>query len=222
MAGERSEILNTIEAEGLVAVIRVPGSGDDGVDDLVKICAALADGGVSVAEITMTSPGALDAIKRVSEELADTCLVGVGSVLDGDTARAAILAGAKFVVSPVMRPDVIDTTHRYGLPVVCGALTPTEVLDATEAGADLVKVFPANHFGPKYFKDLLGPMPHLRLTPTGGVNLETAASWLEAGAVCLGVGSALVQKDVVAAGDFDRLTERARQFADVVAAARET
>jgi len=217
----REASLGRILGAGLVAVIRVPG-GESGADvgRLVNVCRALAEGGVDVAEITMTSPGALEAIGEVRRSLGDGCHIGVGSVLDAETARAAILAGARYVVTPVLSLPVIEMAHRYGLPVVCGALTPTEILSAWQAGADLVKVFPANHFGPRYFKDLLAPMPQLRLTPTGGVNLETAEAWLEAGAACLGVGSALVDKTMVSEGDWAGLRGRAEAFARIVAAFR--
>ena len=133
-------------------------------------------------EITMTTPGALAAIEAARAELGDRCVVGVGSVLDAETARAAILAGAEFIFAPTLNTDVIEMGHRYDRAVVPGAMTPTEILTAWQAGADMVKVFPANHFGPKYFKDVLAPMPQLKLTPTGGVNLDTAADWLNAGA----------------------------------------
>jgi len=208
----RQHTLNAIEQSGLIAVIRADSPGQ-----LVDVCRALAAGGANVAEITMTTPGALAAIEQARGQLGDDCLIGVGSVLDPETARAAILAGAQFVFCPTYNPQVITMGHRYDVPVVSGALTPTEIINAFSAGADLVKVFPANHFGPKYFKDLLAPMPQLRLTPTGGVSLDTAKDWLDAGAVCLGVGSALVKKDLIKAGDWDALTDLARQFAAIVA-----
>jgi len=211
----RLQTLQAIETAGLVAVIRADSPGQ-----LVDVCRALAAGGAGVAEITMTTPGALSAIEQARGELGDDCLVGVGSVLDAETARAAVLAGAQFVFCPTFNPEVIGMGHRYDVPVVSGALTPTEIINAFTAGADLVKVFPANHFGPKYFKDLLGPMPQLRLTPTGGVNLDTAKDWLEAGAVCLGVGSAMVKKDLIRAGDWDGLTDLAGRFSAIVKAHR--
>ncbi|MBI1337674.1 MAG: bifunctional 4-hydroxy-2-oxoglutarate aldolase/2-dehydro-3-deoxy-phosphogluconate aldolase [Phycisphaera sp.] len=215
----RLHTLQRIIDSGLIAVIRVDAS-TGGVQALVDTCKALRDGGVLASEITMTSPNALDAIHHASEQVGNTALVGVGSVLDPQTARAAILAGASFVFGPTLNLDVITTAHRYDKPVVPGALTPTEILTAFEHGADMVKVFPANHFGPTYFKDILAPMPHLRLTPTGGVTLDTAADWIKAGAVALGVGSALVKKDLIKNKDFAGLTKLARQFKQIVDDAR--
>jgi len=211
----RNAQLARMETSGLVAVIRA-----DSPDQLVDVCAALRDGGVEVSEITMTTPGALDAIHKATQKLGKDCLIGVGSVLDPETARAAILAGAQYVVAPTLNPAVIEMAHRYDKVVVPGGLTPTEIITAWQAGADLVKVFPANHFGPKYFKDLLAPMPQLKLTPTGGVDLDTAAEWLEAGAACLGVGSALVKKDLIKAGDWKGLAALARKYSDIVKKAR--
>jgi 2-dehydro-3-deoxyphosphogluconate aldolase/(4S)-4-hydroxy-2-oxoglutarate aldolase len=207
----RIATLARMESSGLVAVIRA-----DSPSQLVDVCQALADGGVDVAEITMTTPGALDAINQASTKLAGRCLIGVGSVLDPETARAAILAGAQYIVAPTLNLSVIEMAHRYDKPVVPGGLTPTEIMTAWQAGADLVKVFPANVFGPSYFKDLLAPMPQLKLTPTGGVSLETAAAWLEAGAACLGVGSALVKKDLIKSKDWAGLTKLAGQYSQIV------
>ncbi len=207
----RNALLGRMETSGLVAVIRADSPGQ-----LVDVCSALRDGGVEVSEITMTTPGALDAIHQATEKLGDSCLIGVGSVLDPETARMAILAGARYVVAPTLNLEVIAMAHRYDKPVVPGALTPTEVMTAWQAGADLVKVFPANVFGPSYFKDLLAPMPQLKLTPTGGVSLDTAADWLKAGAACLGVGSALVKKDLIKSRDWAGLTKLAKQYRDIV------
>ena len=207
----RHEAVSRLESSGLVAIVRA-----NSPEGLVEICQALAEGGVTATEITLTTPGALEAIETAAKQLGGQCLIGAGSVLDGPTARMAISAGAEYIVCPVTRRDVIDTAHRYGKAVVPGALTPTEILNAWEAGADLVKVFPANHFGPRYFKDVLAPMPQLRLTPTGGVDLDTAADWLAAGAACLGVGSALVKKDLIAAGNWKGITDLAKRFVAVV------
>lgn len=208
---------------GLVAIIRVPaasGVATADVQALVELCRSLCDGGVRFTEITMTTPGALEAVAAARKALGDQVVLGVGSVLDGATARMAILAGAQFIVSPVTDAGVIRTAHRYGLPVIPGAMTPTEVLQAQTAGADLVKVFPANHFGPQYLKDLLAPMPQLRLLPTGGVNLQTVKDWLAAGAACLGVGTSLVKKELIAARNWTALTELAGQYVAAVTAAR--
>lgn len=207
----RLATLARIESTGLIAVIRA-----DSSDELVNVCKALADGGVEAAEITMTTPGALEAISAARKAMGDRCIIGVGSVLDAETARLAILAGAQFVFAPTLNLSVIEMAHRYDKAVVPGAMTPTEILNAWQAGADMVKVFPANHFGPKYFRDVLAPMPQLKLTPTGGVDLDTAADWLKAGAVALGVGSSLVKKELLKAKDWAGLTKLARQFRDIV------
>lgn len=211
----RQAIVSKMETTGIVAVIRA-----DGPDQLVDVCKSLADGGVDVSEITMTTPGALKAIEAAANQLGDQVLIGVGSVLDPETARLAILAGAQYIVSPTTNLKVIEMASRYGKPTVCGAMTPTEVITAFQAGADIIKVFPANHFGPKYFKDLLAPMPQLKLTPTGGVDLNTAKDWIAAGASCLGVGSALVKKDLIKNKKWDELTALAAQFTKAVKDAR--
>jgi 2-dehydro-3-deoxyphosphogluconate aldolase / (4S)-4-hydroxy-2-oxoglutarate aldolase len=200
---------------GIVAVVRSPDSRQ-----LVEVCRALADGGVTVVEITMTVPDALDVVRQVRAELGDRVLLGAGTVLDSETARAAILAGAEYLVAPVVNLDVIRLCHRYDKLVMPGAFTPTEVLTAWEAGADIVKVFPADVVGPAYFKALRGPLPQVRLMPTGGVDLSTAADFLKAGACCLGVGSQLVEPKAVADCDFDRIRGLAREYVAIVQQAR--
>jgi 2-dehydro-3-deoxyphosphogluconate aldolase/(4S)-4-hydroxy-2-oxoglutarate aldolase len=207
----RNASVARMETSGIVAVIRADSPGQ-----LVDVCKALRDGGVEVAEITMTTPGALDAIHAASQQLGKDCLIGVGSVLDPETARAAILAGAEYVVAPTLNLDVIAMCHRYDKAIVPGAFTPTEIITAWQAGADIIKVFPANHLGPGYFRDVRAPMPQLKLTPTGGVDLDTAADWLKAGAVCLGVGSALVKKDLIKNADWKGLTALAKQYRTIV------
>jgi 2-dehydro-3-deoxyphosphogluconate aldolase/(4S)-4-hydroxy-2-oxoglutarate aldolase len=196
---------------GIVAVIRSP----DG-RRLVEVARALADGGVSVLEVTMTVPNALDVLRRVHEEMGDRVLLGAGTVLDAETARACLLAGAEYVVAPAVNLDVIRLCRRYDKLVMPGAFTPTEILAAWEAGADIVKVFPAEVVGPAFFKALRGPLPQVRLMPTGGVDLTTAAAFLQAGACCLGIGGQLVEPKAVAEGNFDRIRELARRYADVV------
>jgi 2-dehydro-3-deoxyphosphogluconate aldolase/(4S)-4-hydroxy-2-oxoglutarate aldolase len=212
---DRLSTLADLTNVGVIAVIRA-----DSGEQLVNVCRALAKGGVRACEITMTTPGALEAIAAASRALGDEALIGAGSVLDAPTARAAILAGARFIFSPVLDFEVIEMAHRYDCVAVPGALTPTEILTAWSAGADVVKVFPANQFGPQYFKDLHGPMPQVKLTPTGGVDLNTAADWIKAGAVAIGVGSSLVKKDLLAAGKWDDLSALAKQYVDIVAKAR--
>ncbi len=211
----RSGALAEIERVGVIAVIRA-----DSPDAMIDVCRALVDGGVTACEITMTVPGAIEAIATTSKSLGDECIVGVGTVLDPDTARRAIEAGAEFVVSPALKPGVIDMTHRFDKVAIPGALSPTEVVAAWEGGADVVKIFPANHFGPRYFRDLHGPLPDVRLTPTGGVDLKTTPAWIEAGAVAVGVGSALVRRDLVVAAAWSELSDLAAQYVAAVASAR--
>src|SRR5437588_194669 len=191
---------------GIVAVVRSPDS-----QQLVEVCRALADGGVSVVEITMTVPGALDVVRQVRQALGDRLLLGAGTVLDPETARAALLAGAEYLVAPTLNRDVIRLCRRYDKLVMPGAFTPTEILAAWEAGADIVKVFPAEVVGPAFFKALRGPLPQIRLMPTGGVDLTTAAAFLKSGACCLGVGSQLVEPAAGTAGNFDRLRHLANR-----------
>lgn len=214
---DRSATMARIEASGVVAVVRAQSKVS-----LVDVAAALAAGGVIAVEITMTSPGALEGIAEIRRNASSDVLVGVGSVLDSETARAAILAGAQFIVAPTFDPQVIEIGHRYGLPVIPGAMTPTEILQAWSEGADAVKVFPANHFGPQYLKDLHGPMPQLKLTPTGGVDLTTVQDWIRAGAFAVGVGSALVQQELLVTGNWNSLTDLARQYVEAVSNARVT
>jgi 2-dehydro-3-deoxyphosphogluconate aldolase/(4S)-4-hydroxy-2-oxoglutarate aldolase len=196
---------------GIVAVVRSPDSRQ-----LVDVCRALVDGGVTIVEITMTVPDALDVVRQVRAQLGDRVLLGAGTVLDPETARAALLAGAEYLVAPTLNLDVIRLCRRYDKLVMPGAFTPTEILTAWEAGADIVKVFPADVVGPAYFKALRGPLPQIRLMPTGGVDLSTAADFLQAGACCLGVGGQLVEPKAVAAGDFDRIRNLARQYVAIV------
>jgi len=201
---------------GVIAVIRM-----EDASQLIKVAEALKEGGVYNIEFTMTIPGALRVMSQVADRLGDEILLGAGTVLDGETARAAILAGAQYVVGPNLNLDLIEVCHRYGKIVIPGTLTPTEILTAWEAGADVVKVFPAGIMGPGYLKDIRGPLPQVRLLPTGGVTLENAGAFIKAGAVAIGVGGNLVDKKAIREGKFDFLTERAKQFVEVVKAARE-
>ena len=196
---------------GIVAVLRSPDS-----QQLVEVVRALADGGVSVAEITMTVPGALDVVREVRKTLGDRVLLGAGTILDPETARAALLAGAEYIVSPTLNLDVIKLCQRYDKLVMPGAFTPTEILAAWEAGADIVKVFPADVVGPAFFKAMRGPLPQIRLMPTGGVDLTSAAAFLKAGACCLGVGSQLVEPEAVAKRDSGRIRDLAKQYVAIV------
>jgi 2-dehydro-3-deoxyphosphogluconate aldolase/(4S)-4-hydroxy-2-oxoglutarate aldolase len=207
----REQDLHRVVECGIVAVVRF-GSPDP----LVRVVEALAAGGVTVAEVTFTVPDALGVIRAAKHLLGDRVLLGAGTVLDAETARAALLAGAEFVVAPTVNLDVIRLCRRYDRLVMPGAFTPTEVLTAWEAGADVVKVFPADVVGPAFFRALRGPLPQVKLMPTGGVDLTTAGAFLAAGAVCLGVGGQLVDPAAVAAGDFARITALARQYAEIV------
>ncbi len=200
---------------GIVAVVRASES-----PQLVEVVKALADGGVTVAEITMTVPGALEVVRQVRKELGDRVLIGAGTILDAETARAALLAGAEFLVSPTLNLEVIRMCRRYDKIVMPGAFTPTEILSAWEAGADIVKVFPADVVGPAFFKAIRGPLPQVRVMPTGGVDLKTATAFLQAGACCLGVGGQLVDPEAIKQKNFDVIRDVARQYADIVKAFR--
>jgi 2-dehydro-3-deoxyphosphogluconate aldolase/(4S)-4-hydroxy-2-oxoglutarate aldolase len=199
----------------IVAVVRSPSS-----EQLVEVAQALAEGGVTNVEITLTVPGALEVIRDVRRRLGEELFLGAGTVLDPESARAALLAGAEYIVTPTLNPEVIRVCRRYGKLVMPGAFTPTEILTAWESGADMVKVFPADVGGPAYLKTIHGPLPQIPLMPTGGVNLKTAADFLRAGACALGVGGALVEKDALARGDMDRIRDLAAQYVDVVHQAR--
>jgi 2-dehydro-3-deoxyphosphogluconate aldolase / (4S)-4-hydroxy-2-oxoglutarate aldolase len=207
----RETTLKRILDGGIVAVVR-----SESGESLVKVVRALAEGGVTAAEITFTVPDAIEVIRQVRREVGDEVVLGAGTVLDPETARVALLAGAEYIVSPTVNVEVIRTCRRYDKAVMPGAFTPTEVLTAWEAGADVVKVFPADVGGPSYLKALRGPLPQIRLMPTGGVDLDTAESFLKAGACCLGVGGSLVEAKAVAAQDFDRIRDLASRYAAIV------
>ena len=196
---------------GIVAVVRSQDSRQ-----LVEVARALADGGVHVIEITMTVPHALDVLRQVRDALGDHILLGAGTVLDPETARAVFLAGAEYIVSPTVNVEVIKLCQRYNKLVMPGAFTPTEILTAWEAGADIVKVFPAENLGPAFFKAMRGPLPQIRLMPTGGVDLNTASEFLKAGACALGIGGQMVEPKAVANRDFDRLRDLAKQYVSIV------
>jgi 2-dehydro-3-deoxyphosphogluconate aldolase / (4S)-4-hydroxy-2-oxoglutarate aldolase len=207
----REKTLKRILDGGIVAVVRAE-SGEA----LVKVVEALAEGGVTAAEITFTVPDALDVIRDARRALGDSVALGAGTVLDPETARAAILAGAEYLVGPNVNLDVIRLARRYDKAVMPGAFTPTEILTAWEAGADVVKVFPAEIGGPPFLKAVRGPLPQIKLMPTGGVDLNTAAAFLKAGACCLGVGGSLVEPKAVAAGDFARIRDLASKYVAIV------
>ena len=204
-------ILDRILICGIVAVVRAEKG-----DQLVEVAQALLAGGVEAIEVTFTVPAAHKVIERVAEQVGDRIVLGAGTVLDAETARIAILSGAQYIVAPNTNPKVIEICRRYSKPVMPGALTPTEVVTAWEAGADVVKVFPCDFFGPKYLKALHGPLPQIRLMPTGGVNLQTAKDFLQSGACALGVGTSLVDNKTVAAREFGKIESLARQFVEIV------
>ena len=200
---------------GVVAVIRVASA-----QEAVEVCGAIAKGGVKPIEITMTVPGAIDAIKELKGAMKDNVLLGAGTVLDPETARAVILAGAEFVVCPTLNLEVIEVCRRYSKVVIPGAFTPTEILTAWEAGADIVKVFPATVGGPRYLRDIRGPLPQIRLMPTGGVNLKNTPDFIKAGAVAVAAGTSLVDKRAVSQREYDIITENAKRFVEAVKLAR--
>jgi len=201
---------------GVIAIIRA-----DSSDQLLDAARALADGGVTAVEVTMTTPNALDVVRAVVAELGDRVVMGVGTVLDDVTARMAILAGAEFVVTPVMRPDVIALCRRYSRPVICGAYTPTEMLAAHEAGADFIKLFPADTLGPAYVKAVKAPLPQLRIIPTGGVTANNCGEFVRAGCAAVAAGGSLVGGDVLKNRDWAGLAGRAREFVEAMTAARQ-
>jgi 2-dehydro-3-deoxyphosphogluconate aldolase / (4S)-4-hydroxy-2-oxoglutarate aldolase len=211
----RSDITQRIEQSGVVAVIRIKEP-----DRLRAVIDALASGGVRALEVTMTVPRAIELIAEIAPTLSSEFLLGAGTVLDASTAARAIDAGARFVVSPVFRRGVIETCHAREVPAMPGCLTPTEILDAWEAGADVVKVFPVTALGPGYIKDIRAPLPEVKLMPTGGVTPDNAGDWIKAGAVAVGVGSALVDAAAVAAGNYHVIEAHARRIVATVQAAR--
>ena len=200
-------ITAAIERLGVVAVIRLQDA-----TRLRAVVDALAAGGIRALEVTMTVPGAIELIGEIAPTLPSDFLIGAGTVLDAETARRAIDAGAQFVVSPILRPAVVDEAHRLGRPAMPGCFSPTEIQQAWDAGADIVKVFPATSLGPAFFRDVRGPLPHLKLMPTGGVSIENADEWIRAGAVAVGVGSALLDPRAIAAGEYSSITEKAKRI----------
>ena len=212
----REQIVAAITATGVVAVIRLKEP-----ERLRAVVDALVEGGVRALEVTMTVPGAIELISRLAPTLPAGFLLGAGTVVDRDTARRAIGAGAQFIVGPVFRPEVITACHELDVPVMPGCFSPTEILTAWEAGADVVKVFPATALGPGYFKDIRGPLPQVKLMPTGGVTVENAGEWITAGAVAVGAGTSLLDAKAIAAGEYSIITEKARRIVANVKAARE-
>lgn len=208
---EKEEEMHWIEIEKVIAVIRM-----DDLSGAVPLVEALVAGGVTTVEFTYTNRHAGSAIEEVRSTLGDRCLVGAGTVLDSETARAAILSGAQFLVTPSFNPGTVQVARRYGITTVIGAFTATEMLSASEAGADYIKVHPASLGGPQYFGDILAPLPHLKLIPSGGVSVDNARAFIDAGAVAVAAGGSLVGRGVLDAGQLRDVTERARAFIHAV------
>ena len=216
MSWTRERSLALIREVGLVPIVRAPSP-----EDAFRAAEAIVSGGIGIAEITMTVPNAIRVMERVAERYGDKVLLGAGTILDPESCRAALLAGAEFIVTPSLDVRVIEMARRYSKPCFPGALTPTEVLTAWQAGADMVKIFPAGPVGgPKYIKALKGPFPQIDFVPTGGVNLETTPEFIKAGAAAVAVGGELVDVKALREGKVDVITSNARRFMDAVRAAR--
>ena len=209
---EREKISASIIDEGLVAIVRVHNS-----ELVLPIAKALVAGGIRAVELTMTIPNALDAIRLIDQELGNEILLGVGTVIDDDTCKAAIDAGAKYVISPITKTSIVENAHAMDRPVMLGAYTPSEAQTAYEAGSDFIKIFPADSLGPNYIKALLAPLTHLKIIPTGGVNLDTMESFLAAGSVALGIGSSLLKKNIINSKNWTELEQLSKQHVDKLA-----
>jgi 2-dehydro-3-deoxyphosphogluconate aldolase / (4S)-4-hydroxy-2-oxoglutarate aldolase len=213
---EKRDVFNRMVSEGLIPVIRVASAAE-----AIDVADAIKEGGVTLIEITMSVPGAIDAIKELTKKYKDDIIMGAGTILDPETGRAVLLAGAQFLVTPTLNLDLIQLAHRYSAVIVPGAATPTEILTAWNAGADMVKVFPAGQLGgPEYIKALRGPLPQILYVPTGGVNLQNAGAFIKAGATALGVGGELVDKKAVKEKRFNIITENTRAFIKAIKEAR--
>ena len=203
----KREVLSLIRTTGVIAIMRAKSS-----DQLINAAEAIRKGGICVIEVTMTTPDALDVIQKAKTVLSDSALFGAGSVLDSETARLAISAGADFIVAPNLNRDVISLCNRYCVPIIPGCFTPTEIINAIEAGADMIKLFPANLGGPEFIKSLLAPFPQLEIIPVGGVNLDTASEFIRNGAVALGIGSSLINQKLLDLADMEVITKNAVAF----------
>ncbi len=216
MSWSKETALALIRDVGLVPIVRAPSA-----EEAMGAAEAIINGGIGIAEITMTVPNALRVMERLADRFGDKVLLGAGTILDPESCRAALLAGAEFIVTPSLDVQVIEVARRYSKPSIPGALTPTEVLRAWEAGADLVKIFPCGPVGgPNYIKALKGPFPHIELVPTGGVNLETTPEFIKAGATAVAVGGELVDVKALKEGKLEVITAKARQFVEAVRCAR--
>ncbi|MFN2196540.1 MAG: bifunctional 4-hydroxy-2-oxoglutarate aldolase/2-dehydro-3-deoxy-phosphogluconate aldolase [Anaerolineales bacterium] len=214
---KKHEKMNIIRETGVIAIMRAQSS-----EQLITAADAIKAGGVRVIEVTMTTPGALGVIETAKRRYGEGVLFGAGSVLDPETARAAILAGADFIVAPTLKAETIALCKRYSIPVMPGCATPTEALTAWEAGADMIKLFPASFGGAALVKAILAPLPHLEIVPVGGVDLDTAADFIRKGAAALGVGSSLVNQKLLDSGNLEELTRRAAAFIEEVKKGRES
>ncbi len=215
MTPMRQDALEQIIDAGLVAVVRQPMT-----EGLVEACEAMVQGGVRVIEFTLSTPGALELLEQTAARVGEAALLGVGSIVDARSAKEAVLAGASFLDSPVFKPEVVEAGHQAKLPALAGAMTPSEVLAAWEGGADLVKLFPAGGFGAGYTRDVLQPMPHVKVMCSGGITYDSLPGWFDAGAVCVGVGGGLVRKDLIAGRRWEDITEIAKRFVRRVQASR--
>jgi len=216
MAWTKEKALTRIREVGLVPIVRVPTE-----EDAARVAEAIVAAGIGIAEVTMTVPGALRVMEGVAARYGDKVLLGAGTILDPETCRAAILAGAEFIVTPALDVRVIEMARRYSKPVFPGTLTPTEVVTAWQAGADMVKIFPCGPVGgPKYIKALKGPLPQIDMVPTGGVSAANVADWFASGVAAVGAGGELCPGPAMAAGRFDEITRRAREFVAAVEKAR--
>jgi 2-dehydro-3-deoxyphosphogluconate aldolase/(4S)-4-hydroxy-2-oxoglutarate aldolase len=216
MPWSKDKALAHLRAVGLIPIVRAPSP-----EDALRAAEAIIEGGIGIAEITMTVPNAIRVMERVAEKFADKVLLGAGTILDPETCRAALLAGAEFIVTPALDVRVIEAAHRYSKACIPGALTPTEIVTAWQAGADMVKIFPAGPVGgAKYIKALRGPFPYIDFVPTGGVNLETTPEFIKAGAAAVAVGGELVELKALREGKLDVIAANARKFVEAVRAAR--
>jgi len=211
---KKTAILHKLNTEKVIALIRA-----DSPDGLLDCAKALAEGGLTSIELTMTTPGALRMLEKATADLPDF-LFGLGTVLDAETARAGILSGARFIVTPALRPDVIKVCQRYSVPIFCGAFTPTEVVNAWECGADAAKIFPAEFFGPSYIKSLKAPLPQVEFVPTGGVTADNVGDFIKAGAFATAAGSSLVEAKAFKERNWAAITAKAQAFVKAVAAAK--
>ena len=206
-AMKKLDIVRRLIDPGVIAILRA-----DSAEKLPDAIQALVAGGIQAIEVTMTTPGALKLIAKARAMLGDKIVMGVGSVLDSETARQAMLEGAQFVITPVVRPSVIEICHRYGVPIACGAMTPTEALTAHELGSDFVKIFPADHLGVAYIKSILAPLPMLQIIPTGGVTPQNITDYLAAGCAAVGAGSTLLTREILESSNWTNLSARAAEF----------